>query len=257
MIRRRLLITTVALGLASLAGCSSETADPQATDENASDEPDSTNTSDEPDSTNATSEQADDAEESGEAVFTVTATENATYLTNETITTTATVENTGNLTGTQRVEVVYNGTVLQAEAVELAPGDEHTITTEQAPETFEVGANELTVVTEQDETPLSVTIERAGPGVDAIEIARHELVVDEGYSTDVYVEGSVVNNADQTAATVEITVRLYDSDGAQTGRYTDEVTSLAANAEKELFVDIFKDPDEFEEYEISVTGVEY
>lgn len=257
MIRRRLLITTVALGLAPLAGCSSETADPQATDENAGDESDSTNTSDEPDSTNATSEQADDATESGEAVFTVTATENATYLTNETITATATVANTGNLTGTQRVELIYNGTVLQAEEVELAPGDEQTITTEQAPETFEVGANELTVVTEQDETPLSVTIERAGPGVDAIEIAQHELVVDEGYSTDVYVEGSVVNNADQTAATVEITVRLYDSDGTQTGRYTDEVTSLAANAEKELFVDIFKDPDEFEEYEISVTSVEY
>ena len=257
MIRRRPLLTTVALGLASLAGCSSETADPQATDESASDEPDSTNTRDESDSTNATSEQAADAKESGEAVFTVTATENATYLTNETITTTATVENTGNLTATQRVEVIYNGTVLQAEEVELAPGDEHTITAEQVPETFEVGANELTVVTEQDETPLFVTIERAGPGVDAIDITRHELVVDEGYSTDVYVEGSVANNADQSAATVEITVRLYDSEGTQIGRYTDEVTSLAADTETEFFVDIFKDPDEFEEYEISVTSVEY
>ncbi|ESS05021.1 MAG: hypothetical protein A07HR67_00372, partial [uncultured archaeon A07HR67] len=137
MIRRRLFLTTVTLGLASLAGCSSETSDPQATDENASDEPDSANTSDESDPTNATSEQAADADDSGEAVFTVTNTENATYLTNETITTTATVENTGNLTGTQRVELIYNGTVLQAEEVELAPGDEHTITTEQDPETFE------------------------------------------------------------------------------------------------------------------------
>lgn len=248
MIRRRLLLTTVTLGIGSLAGCSSETTDTQATDENASDESDSVN---------ATSEQADDTEESGTAVFTVTAMENATYLTNETITTTATVENTGNLTGTQRVELTYNGSVLRAEEVELAPGDEHTITTEQEPETFELGANELSVVTEQEQKPILLTIERAGPGVDAIDITRHELVVDESYSTDVYVEGSVANNADQTAATVEITVRLYDSDGTQTGSYIDEVTSLAANTETEFFVDIFKGPDEFEEYEIRVTSVEY
>lgn len=246
--RRRLLLTTVALGLASLAGCSSETSGPQATDETASNEPDPTN---------ATNEQPDDAAEPRVAVFNITAAENTTYLTNETITPTATVENTGNVTGTQRVELIYNGTVLKTEELELAPGDEHTVTTEQTPETFELGANEVTVVTEQDETVFSITIERAGPGVDAIDIVQHELVVDQGYSTNVYVEGSAANNANQAAATIELTVHLYDSNGARTGRYTDEVTSLAANAETEFSVDILKDPDEFEEYKISVTSVEY
>jgi uncharacterized protein YcfL len=246
--RRRLLLTTVALGLASLAGCSSETSGPQATDESASNEPDSTN---------ATNEQPDDAAEPRVAVFNITAAENTTYLTNETITPTATVENTGNVTGTQRVELIYNGTVLKTEELELAPGDEHTITTEQTPETFELGTNEVTVVTEQDETAFSITIERAGPGVDAIDIVQHELVVEQGYSTNVYVEGSVANNANQAAATIELTVYLYDSNGTQTGRYTDEVTSLAANTETEFFVDILKNPDEFEEYKISVTSVEY
>ena len=245
---RRLFLTTVALGCASLAGCSSGTSGPQATDESASNETDSMN---------ATNEHAGDAAESRIAVFNVTAAENTTYLTNETITPTATVENTGNATGTQRVELLYNGTVLKTEELELAPGDEYTITAEQAPETFEIGSNQLAVVTEQDETAFSVTIERAGPGVDAIDIVQHELVVDQGYSTNVYVEGSVANNADQAAATIEVTVRLYGSDGTQTGRYTDEVTSLTANANTDFFVDILKDPDEFEEYEISVTSVEY
>ena len=245
---RRLFLTTVALGCASLAGCSSGTSGPQATDES---------TSNETDSMNATNEQADNAAESRIAVFNVTAAENTTYLTNETITPTATVENTGNATGTQRVELLYNGTVLKAEEPELAPGDEYTITAEQASETFEIGSNQLAVVTEQDETAFSVTIERAGPGVDAIDIVQHELVVDQGYSTNVYVEGSVANNADQAAATIEVTVRLYGSDGTQTGRYTDEVTSLTANANTDFFVDVLKDPDEFEEYEISVTSVEY
>jgi hypothetical protein len=245
---RRLLLTTVALGLASLAGCSSETSGPQATDESADNEPESTN---------ATNEQPADAAEPRVAVFNITAAENTTYLTNETITPTATVENTGNATATQRVELLYNGTVLKTEELELAPGDEYTITTEQTPEMFELGANNVTVATEQDETAFFVTIERAGPGLDAIDIVQHELVVDQGYSTNVYVEGSVANNADQAAATIEITVRLYDSNGTQTGRYTDEVTSLAANTETDFFVDIHKDPDEFEEYESSVTSVEY
>jgi len=246
--QRRLFLTTVALGCASLAGCSSGTSGPQDTDESASNETDSMN---------ATNEQADEAAESRIAVFNVTAAENTTYLTNETITPTATVENTGNATGTQRVELIYNGTVLKAEEPELAPGDEYTITAEQASETFEIGSNQLAVVTEQDETAFSVTIERAGPGVDAIDIVQHELVVDQGYSTNVYVEGSVANNADQAAATIEVTVRLYGSDGTQTGRYTDEVTSLTANAETDFLVDVLKDPDGFEEYEISVTSVEY
>ena len=245
---RRLFLTTVALGCASLAGCSSETSGPQATDDSASSETDSMN---------ATNEHAGDAAESRIAVFNVTAAENTTYLTNETITPTATVENTGNATGTQRVELLYNGTVLKTEELELAPGDEYTITAEQAPETFAIGSNQLAVVTEQDETAFSVTIERAGPSVDAIDIVQHELVVDQGYSTNVYVEGSVANNADQAAATIEVTVRLYGPDGTQTGRYTDEVTSLTANAKTDFFVDILKDPDEFEEYEISVTSVEY
>lgn len=67
----------------------------------------------------------------------------------------------------------------------------------------------------------------------------------------------MANNADQAAATIELTVRLYDSNGTQTGRHTDEVTSLAANAETAFFVDFRKDPDEFEEYESSVTSAEY
>ncbi len=253
MIRRRVLLTTTAVGLVSIAGCSGGTADVEDTDGNGSSEA----TGDEPGSTDATAERDEGSEDAGEAAFMIATTQNATYLTNETVNTTATVENTGNSTGTQRIELIYNGTVLGGEEVELAPGAEHTISMEYDPETFELGDNELTVVTEQDQKPMRVTVERAGPGTDEIEIRQHELVVSEGYSTDVYVEGSVANNADHPARTVEVTVRVYDSDGDQMGSYTDEVTSLAANTETEFFIDIFKHPDEFKEYDIRITSAEY
>jgi hypothetical protein len=253
MIRRRHLLVTTAVGVVSIAGCSGGTADVEGTDGNGNGEA----TGDERDSTDATAERDDGSEDAGEAAFIVTTTQNATYLTNETVATTATVENTGNATGTRRIELIYNGTVLDGAEVELAPGDEHTINGEYDPETFELGDNELTVVTEGDRKPMRVTVERAGPGTDEIEIRQHELVVSEGYSTDVYVEGSVANDADQPARAVEVTVRVYDSDGDRTGSYTDEIPSVAASAEAEFFIDVFNDPDEFEEYDVRVTGAEY
>jgi len=52
----------------------------------------------------------------------------------------------------------------------------------------------------------------------------------------------VINNADRTARSVEVTVRVYDADGDQVGSYTDEIDSVAPDAEAELFVDVFADP---------------
>jgi len=235
------------VGIASIAGCSGERSETPADDDSSGDGP-------EP---NTSAGEGGDADETGTAVFTVTAVTNATGRSDETIVATATVENTGDATGTQRIDLVHDETVLESDDPELAPGDEHVITAEIPPGTLDVGETELAVVTEAESRPLLVTVERAGPGTDDIEVLRHELVVSRGYSTDVRVEGGVINNADRTARSVEVTVRVYDADGDQVGSYTDEIDSVAPDAEAELFVDVFADPDEFESYDVGVTGVDF
>jgi len=251
MISRRFLVAAAATGLVPVAGCSGERSETAPTDGSADDDA----PGNESDSDAAAG--GGDGDAAGAAVFTVTAATNATGRSDEAIAVTATVENTGDAVGTQRVEVVYDETVLESTTPELGPGDEHVITAEIAPGTLDVGENELTVVTERDSEPLSVTVERAGPGTEAVEVLRHELVVSRGYSTDVRVEGAVVNNADRTARSVEVTVRVYDADGGRVGRYTDEIDSVAPDAEAEIFVDVFADPDEFESYDVDVTGVDF
>lgn len=247
MISRRFLLAATAVGITSVAGCSGERSGAPADGDPPGDGSDPA----------AEAGEEDDAEETGTAVFTVTAVTNATGRSDETIVATATVENTGDATATQRIELVHDGTVLESDDPELAPGDEHVITAEIAPGTLNVGETELAVVTEAESRPLLVTVERAGPGTDDIEVLRHELVVSRGYSTNVRVEGTVVNNADRTARSIEVTVRVYDANGDQAGSYTDEIDSVAPGAEAELFVDVFADPDEFESYDVGVTGVDF
>ena len=247
MTSRRFLLAATAAGITSVAGCSGERSEAPADGDPPGDESDPA----------AEAGEEDDTEETGAPVFTVTGVTNATGRADETIVATATVENTGDATGTQRVELVHDETVFESGDPKLAPGDEYVITAEIAPGTLDVGETELAVVTEAESRPLLVTIERVGPSTDDIEVLRHELVVSRGYSTDVRVEGTVVNNADRTARSIEVTVRVYDAAGDQVGSYTDEIDSVAPDAEAELFVDVFADPDEFESYDVGVTSVDF
>ncbi|ELY98802.1 hypothetical protein C481_16412 [Natrialba asiatica DSM 12278] len=68
-----------------------------------------------------------------------------------------------------------------------------------------------------------------GASDDDLEIAEHDLVVDEGeFMTDITIEGLVGNNSDEMANYVQVTARIYDADGNQFDSYLDNTTDLAA-----------------------------
>jgi hypothetical protein len=251
--RRKFIGSLATVGTAAVAGCSRE--DPDFEEGGSSD---STENSGDSEEDGTDDENESEAEETSEAVFEVTNTQDGTYLTNEEAYIRATIENTGNLAGEQNIELIVDGEVVGEGEIELEAGEEYQIESGFSSGTFEPGEYEYTIATEDDEGSLILTIEDSGPDKEEIELLEHELVIDDGQTwTDVYVEGLVANNADSVVSYVEVTVRVYDSDGNQLDRYIDNTTELAPNTNWAFQVSIREDPDSFEEYDIAVGDVRY
>jgi len=198
-------------------------------------------------------------EETGEAVFEITDTDSgASFLSTEEITLGGVVENTGDATGTQTVELIDGqGNTIDSE-VELEPGETYDAVATWGANALEPGDYTFELVTEDDSETFTVTVEQGGPSEEDIELVDHELVVDEGeFTTDVTVEGTVSNNADTIASYVEVTVRIFDSSGSQLETYFDNISDLAADTDWEFEVMILESPDEFDDYDIAVEDVRF
>jgi len=251
MAKRRNVLIGVG-GMIAIAGCGGE--DPDFEEGDVGD--DTEEDSEEVEVDDGESEQ----EETGEAVFEVIDTDDgATFLSSEQNQIGGVVENTGDATAEKEIGLYENeDEPIDVVEVELAPGE-----TFEARVTWDEGAIEpdeylLILSTEDDTETFTVTVEDDGPSAEDIELLEHDYVVDEGeYTTDVYVEGRVANNADTMADYVEVTVRVYDSSGAQLESYIDNTSDLAANTDWVFEVNIFEDPDDIDDYDVAVEDIRF
>lgn len=91
-----------------------------------------------------------------------------------------------------------------------------------------------------------------------LEITEHELVVEENsFGEEVTINGIVQNSGDSYDY-VEVQVRLYDEDGHMLDNYYDNSENLQAEGSWRFEVNLFNvQTDEFEEYDIAVSGSRY
>jgi hypothetical protein len=106
-------------------------------------------------------------------------------------------------------------------------------------------------------------VEQREEGTDVLEfgdlvITEHELHEEEGdYSDDIWVEGVVENQDDEPYDSVTVAVRAYNADGQQLDRYLDTTSDLQAGGEWAFEVTILEDLDDFDDFDIAVTGHQF
>lgn len=88
-----------------------------------------------------------------------------------------------------------------------------------------------------------------------LELLEDELVVEEtDYgSKEVYIRGVVKNNSDSIQDYVQVKARIYNADGQQLDSYMDNTTDLAGGAEWPFEIMVMEDPEEVDDYDISVS----
>lgn len=110
----------------------------------------------------------------------------------------------------------------------------------------------------EDDEEESEEEQNEDPSEEDIEIVEHEYVVEEDeYFEEVYVEGVVRNNADVMADYVQVTVRVYDSDGNQLDSYIDNTSDLAGGGTWSFEVMILDDSEDVDDYDIAVEDIRF
>jgi len=245
MAKRRNVLIGVG-GMIAIAGCSSE--DPEFEEGNVDD------------SESETDDSESEPESTGDVIFEIIDTDNGmTSPASEELEIGGVVENTGDATGEKGVALYdEEQEFIDGVEVELEPGETFDAGVTFDPDTFEPGEHVVYLATDDDDESISFTVEDDGPSEEDIELLEHDYVVDEGeFTTDVYVEGRVANNADTMADYVEVTVRVYDSSGAQLESYIDNTSDLAANTDWVFEVNIFEDPDDIDDYDVAVEDIRF
>ncbi|XVH32396.1 FxLYD domain-containing protein [Haloferacaceae archaeon DSL9] len=90
--------------------------------------------------------------------------------------------------------------------------------------------------------------------LDGIDVATHELSVEDGYKR-VVVGGSVENDGEDRLRYVEVRVRVYDAAGEQLGQYLDSTGDLDAGSRWRFEVVVLESPGDIAEYDIAAAGI--
>lgn len=94
----------------------------------------------------------------------------------------------------------------------------------------------------------------AATPLDALALAGHEFVVQDGYKGPT-VQGTVANDGDDRLELAEVRVRVYDDAGAQLGRYLDSTGDFAAGATWRFEVVLLESVADIADYDIAVLGI--
>lgn len=116
----------------------------------------------------------------------------------ETLTVTAQVENTGNVSGTQTIELSDFGgkTVDVAENVSLSPGESTTVSLNWSTNDPDTGTDNVTVHSENDTANASVTVTTAT--VDSVTVTLEDSVITTAENTSVVVEATYTKGTTRT-----------------------------------------------------------
>lgn len=85
-----------------------------------------------------------------------------------------------------------------------------------------------------------------------VEILSHETYSGEYGSSGV--KGTVINNSDSEIASVEISVKFFDSEGTRIGEGVDYASDLGAGKKYDFKAEFLKTEKEFDDYEIEASG---
>ena len=111
-----------------------------------------------------------------------------------------------------------------------------------------------------DDLPDEDEVENRPEGEDylefgGLELTEYELVVEEGeFRDEIYVEGVVENTDGEAFNYAEVSVRAYDAEGRHLNRYRANTTDLGGNIEWAFEVGIREDLEDFDDYDIGITG---
>lgn len=90
--------------------------------------------------------------------------------------------------------------------------------------------------------------------MDDLEIADHAFAYEDGY-TGSTVQGVVENTGNGRMDTVEVRVRVYNSDGQQLGRYVASTGDLAGGSAWSFQVILLESPADIASYDVAVLGL--
>lgn len=90
--------------------------------------------------------------------------------------------------------------------------------------------------------------------MDDLEIADHAFAYEDGY-TGSTVQGVVENTGNDRMDTVEVRVRVYNSDGQQLGRYVASTGDLGGGSSWSFQVVLLESPADIASYDVAVLGL--
>ncbi|MDY7081333.1 MAG: CARDB domain-containing protein, partial [Halobacteria archaeon] len=127
----------------------------------------------------------------------------------ETLTVDATIENTGDKSGTQNVELAVDGSTVASQSVTLAGGESQSVSFDWTTSTGDVGSHNIEVSSDDDTASTTVTVEeRPAPANFNVSITGTNSPVTAGEPVNVTAE--VTNTGEQQGTQ---TVALEDEDG--------------------------------------------
>lgn len=132
----------------------------------------------------------------------------------ETLTVDATVENTGEKTDTQTIDLRdFDGNVVYSRSVELAGGESASISFDWDTQSGDAGTGDVTVISQDTQDTEQVTIEELDPAYYDVRITNTNSPVDDDERLDVSV---VVENTGEEGGMAYIALRDFDGSTAYT-----------------------------------------